>query len=242
MELSLFQIIEGVAKFALILVGCAFLFDYAFGGGKIVKGFHRMLQEGLMKSREKTKKRDFLASLDKGEIRRYYTVIQDMECVDDISYEEYKREVCTYLQYDMIQYVLDEHNKTLVCDIKDGVDEVLWRIKNHHLPDCDYSVQVTESKTESDHSWDHIVGIICGESVNFWTQGHAGCIYDVINPIISKKFGTQFICLPYTGDETSYVFLKNDIAEKVRRNPYFAQEEKIKEDAGYIPVKRNPSK
>lgn len=172
------------------------------------------------------------------QILYYYRVIQDLGYDTDISIAEYKTATKEKGMLDAVEWVLDAHKKVLdwekLFDIGDAFLSISTIIPGF----------ASDIKTNSAH----ITGVVCGEEIDIhlslsnipFTEAKEDefampieVIYDVLNPIISKKLGKQFICLEPGDESTHCVVVDNERLEMVRANPYFAEEEYWKHFEGY---------
>ncbi len=181
----------------------------------------------------------------------YYRVIQDLGYDTKISLEDYATAVKEDESPDAIKEVLSKNKKAFswekLTDMQDTfltIQELIpeFTFEYHH----DVSGDIPLFKEKDGSSSLRVKGVICGEQVDIllgsmrdrWNDPSAiTCpvefIYDVVNPIISKKFGKQFICLE-PNDESVHLVLVDDVrVGTVRANPYFAEEEFWKHFYGY---------
>ncbi len=152
-----------------------------------------------------------------------YQYIKDIGCDKGMSLEEYSTR-----EGDLYEY-LQEQNILISTERKEGIEELLLLIQEC-LPNFEYSfenenhIQGTVGDLPGvniDNEWHSLYkGHICGEHVDS-TCTFPEFIPDVVNPILSKKFGKQFLfSFPGSNDYT-FVLVDDTHVDQVKTSRFF---------------------
>lgn len=205
----------------------------------------------LMRERSKAQEVRINAMSHDEKLAYFYRVIEDMGYADEISFNEYK-EIASEFESndsaDMIEAALDKHKKELTWEKFGELAEALESIKEivagfeYKVNEDGYGGVSSIANENGSKDW-RVQGMICGKAVDVRLTNRedtgSGCsspvefIYDVINPLISKIFQKQFICLEPHDGASHFAIIDNARAESVRQNPYFAEDEYMKHFYGY---------
>lgn len=164
--------------------------------------------------------------------REYYSIIEDAGFADEISYEE-------YVQTKNVDCVLFDHKKTITVDSKDdAVEELLEEIPGK-IPGFTFSYEKKEGSEylpgyrRDEYTWIYVyTGDICGEPVHVETE-FPHFVPDVLNPILSRKYGKQLLFAFPGSDQFTFILVDNEHAEKLKENKYFGDYKLIGKFYGY---------
>lgn len=211
---------DRTTTFIVLIIGIALV--VVLEVRKIIKKKHQT--ERAAHNAEKKKEED---------IPGYYTIIKDAGLEQEIPYEAY----IAYIEKgespkDAAEILLDEHKKFVHIDGKWGPDELLLHLKEL-LPGLSYSFEGEPSYAGSPYKSlpvENVNGVIKyaykGDICDILVDERIDVshfVADVLNPVISEKFGVQLLFALPGSDDFSFFLAQNDRVDRLKSNRYFTE-------------------